>query len=102
MGFSLAAVGFWWVELLVSVVAMAIGGVVIDAAIFRSLRKQDHMVTVLVTFGILLILETVVTVIWAAPSSDFSATKKPVVAWSVSMPARSWPSKFLIWLMLMA
>jgi branched-chain amino acid transport system permease protein len=64
IGFSLAAAGFWWIGLLVSVVAMAIGGVVIDAAIFRSLRKQDHMVTVLVTFGILLILETVVTVIW--------------------------------------
>jgi branched-chain amino acid transport system permease protein len=64
IGFSLAAAGFWWIGLLVSVVVMAIGGVLIDAAIFRSLRKQDHMVTVLVTFGILLILETVITVIW--------------------------------------
>jgi branched-chain amino acid transport system permease protein len=64
IGFSFAAVGFWWLGLLVSVVAMAIGGCGIDAMVFRTLRKQDHMVTVLVTFGILLILETLVTVIW--------------------------------------
>jgi branched-chain amino acid transport system permease protein len=64
IGFSLAATGFWWLGLLVSVVAMAIGGCVIDATVFRKLRKQDHMVTVLVTFGMLLILETLVTVIW--------------------------------------
>ena len=40
-----------------------IGGM-LDAAVFRTLRKQDPMVTVLVTFGLLLILETVVTAIW--------------------------------------
>jgi branched-chain amino acid transport system permease protein len=64
VGFSFAAAGFWWLGLLVSVVAMAIGGCILDALVFRTLRKQDHMVTVLVTFGILLILETFVTVIW--------------------------------------
>jgi branched-chain amino acid transport system permease protein len=64
IGFTLAAAGWWWLGLLVSVVAMAIGGCIIDATVFRTLRKQDHMVTVLVTFGILLILETLVTVIW--------------------------------------
>src|ERR1700738_4408274 len=64
IGFSAAGAVLWSSVLLVAVVAMASGGVVIAAAIFRSLRKQDHMVTVLVTFGILLILETVVTVIW--------------------------------------
>ena len=64
IGFSLAAAGFWWLGLLVSVVAMAIGGCIIDAMVFRALSKQEHMVTVLVTFGILLILETLVTVIW--------------------------------------
>jgi branched-chain amino acid transport system permease protein len=64
IGFSVAAAGFWWGGLLVSVVAMAIVGCALDATVFRSLRKQDHMVTVLVTFGLLLILETIVTTIW--------------------------------------
>jgi branched-chain amino acid transport system permease protein len=45
LGFSVAAAGYWWGGLLVSVVAMgAIGG--------------------MLTFGLLLILETVVTAIW--------------------------------------
>jgi branched-chain amino acid transport system permease protein len=64
VGYTLAAAGFWWLGLLVSVFAMAVGGVIIDATVFRTLRKHDHMITVLVTFGILLILETFVTVLW--------------------------------------
>jgi branched-chain amino acid transport system permease protein len=64
LGFSVAAAGYWWGGLLVSVVAMGAIGGMLDAAVFRTLRKQDPMVTVLVTFGLLLILETVVTAIW--------------------------------------
>ena len=64
LGFSIATAGYWWGGLLVSVVAMGAIGGMLDAAVFRTLRKQDPMVTVLVTFGLLLILETVVTAIW--------------------------------------
>lgn len=64
IGYSVAAAGYWWGGLIVAVVAMAIVGCVLDATLFRALRKQDHMVTVLVTFGLLLILETLVTVVW--------------------------------------
>lgn len=64
LGFTVAAMGYWWGGLVVSVVAMAIVGCALDIAVFRSLRKQDHIVTVLVTFGILLILETIVTAVW--------------------------------------
>ena len=64
LGFSVAAAGYWWGGLLVSVIAMGAIGGMLDAAVFRTLRKQDPMVTVLVTFGLLLILETVVTAIW--------------------------------------
>ncbi|HEV2677380.1 MAG TPA: branched-chain amino acid ABC transporter permease [Aliidongia sp.] len=64
VGYSVAAAGYWWGGLLVAVVAMAVAGCVLDATLFRALRKQDHIVTVLVTFGLLLILETLVTVVW--------------------------------------
>lgn len=64
IGFTVAAMGYWWGGLLVSIAAMAIIGCALDAAVFRALRKQDHIVTVLVTFGLLLILETVVTAVW--------------------------------------
>ena len=64
IGYSVASMGYWWGGLVVSIVAMAIVGLALDVTVFRTLRKQDHIVTVLVTFGILLILETVVTAIW--------------------------------------
>ncbi|MDO8878225.1 MAG: branched-chain amino acid ABC transporter permease [Pseudolabrys sp.] len=64
IGFAVSAAGYWWGGLVVSMVAMAIVGCALDATVFRTLRKQDHIVTVLVTFGLMLILETVVTAIW--------------------------------------
>jgi branched-chain amino acid transport system permease protein len=64
VGHSVAAAGYWWGGLAVSVAAMAVAGCTLDATLFRALRKQDHIVTVLVTFGLLLILETLVTVVW--------------------------------------
>lgn len=64
IGFTVAAAGFWWGGLVASVAAMTIAGFGLDAAVFQPLRKQDHIVTVLVTFGILLILEACVTLVW--------------------------------------
>jgi branched-chain amino acid transport system permease protein len=64
IGYTLAAMGYWWTGLFVSVCVMGAVGFILDLTVFRTLRKQDHIVTVLVTFGLLLILETVVTVVW--------------------------------------
>lgn len=64
IGYSLAARGEWWLGLAVSVGVMTLLGVLLDATVFRTLRKHDHIVTVLITFGLLLILESVVTAIW--------------------------------------
>lgn len=64
LGFTVAASGFWIGGLAVSLVAMTLAGFLLDAAVFRPLRKQDHIVTVLVTFGLLLMLEALVTFLW--------------------------------------
>ncbi len=64
IGFSLAAVVDFWLGLAGAVVAMTLVGLCLDAAVLRPLRKQDHMVTVLVTFGILLVLETLAMAVW--------------------------------------
>jgi branched-chain amino acid transport system permease protein len=53
IGFTVAAAGFWWGGLVVSVLAMTAAGCALDATVFRSLRRQDPMTTVLVTFGLL-------------------------------------------------
>jgi branched-subunit amino acid ABC-type transport system permease component len=65
IGFTLAATGHWWLGLIVSVVAMAAVGCLLDALVFRSLRKHDHIVTVLITVGLL--VAPVRTALWVRP-----------------------------------
>lgn len=89
IGFSVAAMGYWWSGLLVSVFAMALVGCVLDAAVFSTLRKHDHIVTVLVTFGILLILETVVTKIWG--KAYLSYPVPPLLAGTVTIGGSPFP-----------
>lgn len=89
IGFSVAATGYWWSGLLISVVAMALVGCVLDAAVFSTLRKQDHIVTVLVTFGILLILETVVTKVWG--KAYLSYPVPPLLAGTVNIDGSPFP-----------
>lgn len=89
LGFSIAAMGYWWGGLLVSVVAMAIVGCALDATVFSTLRKQDHIVTVLVTFGILLILETVVTKVWGKAYLTYPVP--PLLAGTVNIGGSPFP-----------
>jgi branched-chain amino acid transport system permease protein len=89
LGFSIAAMGYWWGGLLVSVVAMAIVGCALDAAVFSTLRKQDHIVTVLVTFGILLILETVVTKVWGKAYLTYPVP--PLLAGTINIGGSPFP-----------
>ncbi|MEJ8571593.1 branched-chain amino acid ABC transporter permease [Microbaculum marinum] len=80
IGFSIAASYDFWLGLLGSLVAMTAIGICLDAAVLRPLRKHDHMVTVLVTFGILLVLEAFATAVWGksyrsmTPPAIFSGT----------------------------
>ncbi|SLN70468.1 High-affinity branched-chain amino acid transport system permease protein LivH [Oceanibacterium hippocampi] len=64
IGFSIAAIFDFWLGLAGAIVAMTLVGLCLDAGVLRPLRKHDHMVTVLVTFGILLVLETFATAVW--------------------------------------
>lgn len=65
--------GFWW-GLLAAMLVLALLGVLLDLAIFRPLQRQDPMVTVLVTFGILLVLEDLVKRIWG---KDYITVQPP-------------------------
>jgi branched-chain amino acid transport system permease protein len=73
IGFSIAAVFNFWLGLAGSLVAMTVIGIFLDAAVLRPLRKHDHMVTVLVTFGILLVLEAFATAVWGKSFRSMSA-----------------------------
>lgn len=72
-GYTAAIVLGFWGGLLASVVILAVIGIALDYVVFRPLQNADHMVTVLVTFGILLVFEDAVHMIWGADSISVAA-----------------------------
>lgn len=72
-GYASALVFGFWGGLVAAVVILSLIGVILDFAVFRPLQNADHMVTVLVTFGILLVFEDAVHMIWGADSISVAA-----------------------------
>lgn len=62
--YATVAVAGFWVGLLASTLVLAALGLLLDRTVFRQLQDQDPIVTVLVTFGLLLVLEDVVRTVW--------------------------------------
>jgi branched-chain amino acid transport system permease protein len=54
----------FWTGMVVSVAALALFGALLDRFVFRPLSKEEPIVTLLVTFGLLFVLEDVVRTIW--------------------------------------
>ncbi len=64
IGFSVAQHSNFWVALVAAPAAMALVGVLLDRYGFRLLQDRDPLNVMLVTFGLLLILEDLVAFIW--------------------------------------
>ncbi|GAA4256910.1 branched-chain amino acid ABC transporter permease [Azospirillum formosense] len=64
VGFSIATVAGFWAGVLGAAVVLAVAGALLDVSVFRPLRRQDPIATVLVTFGLLLILEDLAHTVW--------------------------------------
>ncbi|SMH36860.1 branched-chain amino acid ABC transporter permease [Azospirillum agricola] len=64
VGFSIATVAGFWAGLVGAAVVLAVAGALLDVSVFRPLRRQDPITTVLVTFGLLLILEDLAHTVW--------------------------------------
>lgn len=62
--YATVAIAGFWVGLLASTLVLAALGLLLDRTVFRQLQDQDPIVTVLVTFGLLLVLEDLVRTIW--------------------------------------
>lgn len=58
-----AKLGFW-TGMLVSTLGLAALGVALDRLVFRPLAHENEIVTLLVTFGLLFVIEDVVRTIW--------------------------------------
>ena len=64
VGFSVAAMAGFWGAILAAAIVLALVGALLDIAILRPLQREDPIVTVLVTFGLLLILEDFAQFVW--------------------------------------
>jgi branched-chain amino acid transport system permease protein len=76
VGYTVASIAGFWVGLGVSVLVLTLIGAVLDRFVFRPLQDEDPIVTMLVTFGLLLVLEDVVRTIWG---KDFLTLQPPPV-----------------------
>jgi branched-chain amino acid transport system permease protein len=74
VGFAVASLTNFWLAVVVSVLVLAVLGMLLDRFVFRPLQNENHIVTVLVTFGILLVLEDLVQSIWG---KDFLSMQTP-------------------------
>ncbi|MFG1466326.1 branched-chain amino acid ABC transporter permease [Xanthobacter sp. DSM 24535] len=71
VGYAANMVLGFWAAVACSILVLSVLGVALDRLVFRPLQKEEPMVTVLVTFGILLVLEDVVRTIWGRDLLSF-------------------------------
>lgn len=64
IAFTTSMIAGFWVGVVMAIAVLAAVGVVLDRLVFQRLRDQDPIVTMLVTFGLLLVLEDGVRTIW--------------------------------------
>lgn len=73
IGYTVTLHGNFWLALLVVPAVMGLLGVALDRWGFRLLQDRDPLVVVLVTFGLLLIIEDAVQTIWGKANLSVSA-----------------------------
>ena len=94
VGFSVAAIDTFWGAILIAAVVLGLVGALLDISIFRPLQREDPIVTVLVTFGLLLVLEDFAQFVWG---KDFLRMPVPAMfAGSVSIFGDSFPAYRLV------
>lgn len=95
IGWSIATYGNFWVALVAAPIIMLLLGAALDRFGFRLLQDRDPLTVVLVTFGLLLVIEDVVQTVWGkgnltldapallAGTADFFGT--PVPAYRIAV-----------------
>jgi branched-chain amino acid transport system permease protein len=73
IGYSVAQHGNFWLALVAAPAIMAALGVVLDRWGFRLLQDRDPLTVVLVTFGLLLVIEDVVQTAWGKANLSVAA-----------------------------
>lgn len=89
VSYAVAAHLGFWTGMVVSVAALAAFGVLLDRFVFRPLSREEPIVTLLVTFGLLFVLEDAVRTIWG---KDYISVAAPeLLAGSVTIFGSQFP-----------
>jgi branched-chain amino acid transport system permease protein len=80
--------GFGW-GLLAAAALLAVLGLLLDTAVFRPLASHDPGITLLVTFGLLLVLEDFAQTLWG--SEHRYLPLPPLLSGTVALPGGSFP-----------
>jgi branched-chain amino acid transport system permease protein len=89
VGFVVSTQGNFWLGLLAAVVVLGLLGGVLDVAVFRPLQGRDPLTTVLVTFGLSMILADFAQTVWG---KEFHAVAVPdALASSVKIAGDDFP-----------
>ena len=76
VGYTVTAVAGFWAGLIASVCVLTAIGAALDRFVFRPLQDEDPIVTMLVTFGLLLVLEDAARTIWG---KEFLTVQPPAI-----------------------
>lgn len=90
LGYSIAGHSNFWVALIVAPAIMAVLGVLLDRYGFRLLQDRDPLTVVLVTFGLLLVIEDFVQTVWG--KSNLSVQAPAALNFSVDLFGTSVPA----------
>lgn len=64
LAYSVSSAGSFWLALLVAPLGLAVVGAVLELALFRRLETRSHIEVGLVTFGVAMVLERVLVLVW--------------------------------------
>ena len=83
LGYTVALQSNFWVALVVAPALMAVFGVLLDRYGFRLLQDREPLTVVLVTFGLLLVIEDMVQSVWG--KSNLSVAAPEALNFSVDL-----------------
>lgn len=90
IGYSVALYSNFWVALMAAPAAMAVVGVLLDRYGLRLLQDREPLNVMLVTFGLLLILEDLVAFIWG--KANYSMFTPELLNFTVSLGGEDVPA----------
>ncbi|MFD0666888.1 branched-chain amino acid ABC transporter permease [Ramlibacter sp. MAHUQ-53] len=83
LGYTIAAQSNFWVALVAAPAVMLVVGVLLDRYGFRLLQDREPLTVVLVTFGLLLVIEDMVQTVWG--KANLSVPAPDALNFSVSL-----------------